>query len=271
MKNLLNNVRTKEPLVQCITNFVTVNDCANVVLASGGSPTMAHDENEVSEIATGCSSLVLNMGTLEHIESMINAGRKSNELSHPVILDPVAVGASSFRQSTFDKLKNNIHFSVIRGNASEIKFIATGACNVSGVDAAKEDRISEKSAPYFADMAKKLAEKLDCVIAISGEIDIVASKDKAYLIKNGCALMSRITGTGCMLTSMIGAFCGANPDNILDATAAAVMTMGISGELAYEKTTKCHGGTMTFKMHMIDEISLMTEETLKERARYEEV
>lgn len=271
MKNFLNNVRINEPLVHCITNFVTVNDCANVVLACGGSPTMANNEKETSEITAGCSSLVLNMGTVDSINAMINAGHKSNELSHPVILDPVAVGASSFRQNAFRELKDNIHFSVIRGNASEIKFIATGTGSVSGVDAAKEDKISEESAPYFVDMAKKLAEKLDCIISISGEIDIVASKDKAYLIKNGCALMSRITGTGCMLTSMIGAFCGANPNNILDATATAVMTMGISGELAYEKTLQCQGGTMTFKMHMIDEISLMNEETLNERGHYEEV
>lgn len=270
MKNCLNNVRIKEPLVHCITNFVTVNDCANVVLACGGSPTMAHNEKETAEITSGCSSLVLNMGTVDNLDAMINAGKKSNELSHPIVLDPVAVGASSFRKNAFDELQKNMHFSVIRGNASEIKFIATGVGSVSGVDAAKEDRISEKSASYFADMAKKLAEKLDCVISISGEIDIVASKDKAYLIKNGCAIMSRITGTGCMLTSMIGAFCGANPENILDATAAAVITMGVSGDLAYEKTLKCNGGTMTFKMHMIDQISLMDEETLKERGRYEE-
>lgn len=270
MKNYLNNVRMNTPLVHCITNFVTVNDCANVVLACGGSPTMAHNEKEATEITAGCSSLVLNIGTLDSIEAMINAGRKSNELSHPVILDPVAVGASSFRKDAFTELQKNIHFSVIRGNASEIKFIATGVGSVSGVDAAKGDRISEESVSSFANMAKKLAEKLDCIISISGEIDIVASKDKAYLIKNGCAIMSRITGTGCMLTSMIGAFCGANPDNILEATAAAVMTMGISGELAYEETLKSHGGTMTFKMHLIDEISLMTEDTLKERERYEE-
>ena len=141
MKNFLNNVRINEPLVHCITNFVTVNDCANVVLACGGSPTMANNEKETSEITAGCSSLVLNMGTVDSINAMINAGRKSNELSHPVILDPVAVGASSFRQNAFRELKDNIHFSVIRGNASEIKFIATGTGSVSGVDDAKEDKI----------------------------------------------------------------------------------------------------------------------------------
>lgn len=263
----LTNVRETNPLVHCITNFVTVNDCANIVLACGGSPTMAHHEDETAEITSGCKSLVLNMGNVQDVQAMINAGIAANRLSHPVILDPVGVGASTLRKNVFKELSSSFQISVIRGNASEIKSLATGAATASGVDAAKEDRITEESVGSFITMAKGLAATLGCVISISGQLDIVASADKAYVISNGCADMSRITGTGCMLTSMIGAFCGANPDHMLEATAAAVTVMGVAGDIAKEKTEAASGGTMTFRLHMIDAVSLMDADTLEKRGR----
>ena len=143
---MLQNVRKKRPLIHSITNFVTVNDCANILLACGASPIMSDDEREAAEITSACDGLCINIGTLSSrtIPSMLAAGKKANELCHPVVLDPVGVGASQFRTDTAFKLLNNIHFSVIRGNISEIKTLALGTGSAKGVDAALPRKLSIK-------------------------------------------------------------------------------------------------------------------------------
>jgi len=268
-EKIFENLTIIKPVVHCITNFVTVNDCANIILACGGSPTMAHHKDEVEEITSNSKSLVLNMGTLFDVDSMIAAGKKSNELNNPVIIDPVGMGASTLRNNTFEKLEGNICFSVVRGNISEIKHIATGEGSTSGVDANELDMITENNVADIAVMAKSLSSELNCVIAISGPIDIVADRNKAYIIRNGHPIMAKITGSGCMSTALIGAFCGANPGNILDATAAAVASIGVCGELAQKKMEKTEGGTMTFRMYLIDYISNMTSEMVNKEIKIE--
>lgn len=262
-EEILNRLAEQKPIVHCITNFVTVNDCANIVLASGGSPTMAHDVGEVGEITAMCQSLVLNMGTLgDDLQAMIAAGKKANELGHPVVLDPVAVGASKLRTNAYRRLEGEVRFSVIRGNISEIKAIATGSGSTKGVDADDLDTVREDTLDQAVQMAKTLSRKTGAVIAISGAIDIVADREKAYVIRNGHPMMARITGTGCMLTALIGAFCGANPGCILDSTAAGVCSMGICGELAHAKTVRTEGGTLSFRTYLIDYMSNLTPERL---------
>ena len=145
IKKLLENVKEKEPLVQCITNFITVNDCANILLAIGATPTMAMDVREVEEAVARVSALVCNMGAIEHTESMILAGKRANEMQIPVVLDPVGAGGTTLRRNTIKELLEEVQFTAIRGNASEIKAIA-GVCSLGkGVDAAKEDMVSEDS------------------------------------------------------------------------------------------------------------------------------
>lgn len=261
-ESLFENMIKSKPIVHCITNFVTVNDCANIILAGGGSPTMAHHQDEVKEITQNSQCLVLNMGNVNEVTSMILAGEKSNEFKHPVVLDPVGIGASKLRNETFMKLSKNIQFSVIRGNISEIKVIANGKGITKGVDADETDKVTEDNLKETVAMAKRLSRTLKSVIAISGSIDIVADKEKAYVIRNGHPIMTKITGTGCMSTALIGAFCGGNPDNILEATAAAVTAMGVSGDIAFKKMKKFEGGTMMFRMFLIDSISNMTSEIL---------
>ncbi len=270
-EKIFKNLSEVKPVVQCITNFVTVNDCANIILACGGSPTMSHHKGEVEETAACCQGLVLNMGTLYDYDSMILAGRKCNELNIPVILDPVGMGGSALRNKTFEKLSENIKFSVIRGNASEIKRIATGIGSTSGVDAIEKDTITEGNVYDIAAMAKGLSKKMDCVIAVSGAIDVVADEKTACLIRNGHPIMSKITGSGCMSTALLGAFCGANKDDILDACAAAVADMGISGQLAQRKTEKFEGGTMTFRTFLIDYVSTMTTEIINREINIEKI
>ena len=146
---MMANVREKEPIVQAITNFVTVNDCANIILAAGASPTMAHEVEEVAEVASVVQGLVMNMGTMEDVEAMLVAGKAANEAGVPVVLDPVAVGATRLRREGGKKLLENVKFSVIRGNTSEIKHLAVGTGSTRGVDAAEEDKITEDNYKAF--------------------------------------------------------------------------------------------------------------------------
>lgn len=269
INKLLENVKEKEPLVQCITNFVTVNDCANILLAIGATPTMAMDVREVEEAVSNVSALVCNMGAIEYAKSMILAGKRANELQIPVVLDPVGAGGTTLRRNTVRELLEEIHFTAIRGNASEIKAIA-GVCSLGrGVDASKEDMVSEDTLKDDILIFETLAKQLDCVIAVSGAIDVITNGVHTILIRNGCKTMARITGSGCMLTTLIGAFCGANKADAFHATSLAVGVMGIAGELAEEKRKKNKTGNATFRNDLIDSIFNITTKEIEEKINYE--
>ena len=262
--NIIANVRAQVPLIHCITNYVTLNDVANILLACGGSPIMADDAQEAAEMSSICNGTVINIGTLNArtVDSMITAGKKANELGHIVVLDPVGAGATTLRTETTFRLLNEIQFSVIRGNISEIKTVYQGSGTTKGVDADVSDTVTEKNLEEVITFAKQLSQKTGAIIAITGAIDIVADSTKAYVIRNGHAMMSKITGTGCMLTGMVAAYCAANPQNKLEATVAAVSAMGYCGEIAFAKTQKENSGTSSFRMHLIDAVSQLDDNTL---------
>ena len=270
LKNMLETVRKNCPLVHNITNYVTVNDCANIILACGASPIMADDENEVEEITTICGGLNINIGTLNKrtIASMLKAGKKANELNHPVVLDPVGAGASALRTETATKLLKEVKFSVIRGNISEIKTLALGSGTTKGVDADVADKVTEENLDEIIAFAKAFAAKTGAVIAITGAIDIVADAEKAYCIRNGHPMMSSITGTGCQLSAMTTAFVTANQDNPLEAAAAAVSAMGYAGEVAHTRLSEMDGNS-SYRNYIIDAIYNMTPEMLENGAKYE--
>ncbi|MFA9378509.1 MAG: hydroxyethylthiazole kinase [Lachnotalea sp.] len=267
----IENVRSSAPLVHCITNYVTVNDVANVLLACGASPIMADDVNEAAEITSICGGLTINIGTLNErtITSMLSAGKKANELGNITVLDPAGAGASKLRTKTTFHLLEELNFSVIRGNISEIKAVYAGSGATQGVDANVSDAVTEDNLDEVIEFAKELSKKTKAVIAITGAIDIVADDKKSYIIRNGHPIMSKITGSGCMLTSIITAYCVANSDCILDATATAVICEGIAGEKAYERTQAMNGGTSTFRMCFIDAMSQMTDEMISEGMKVE--
>lgn len=269
-KDILNNVKNTVPLVHNITNYVTVNDCANILLACGASPIMADDIEDVRDITKICSALNINIGTLNArtLETMLESGKISNELSHPVILDPVGAGASSFRTEAVKKLLQTVRFSVIKGNISEIKTLFNGIGTTKGVDADEADRISEENLDSAVYLAKKLSEQTGAVIAVTGETDIVADTKKAYIIKNGHSMMGKLSGTGCMLSSIIAAYSSANKDNVTEATAAAVCLMGLCGERAY-KRLKEREGNLTYKNLIFDEMYNITGDELEDGAKYE--
>ncbi|MBR6756114.1 MAG: hydroxyethylthiazole kinase [Peptococcaceae bacterium] len=269
-KTIFENVRSKNPLIHNITNYVTVNDCANIVIACGAAPIMADDKNEVAEITSICNGLNINIGTLNSrtIESMLLAGKKANELNHPVVLDPVGAGASQLRTDTAMQLLQEVKFTVIRGNISEIKTLASGSGTTKGVDADVADKVTEENLNEMIAFAKAFAEKTGAVIAITGAIDIVADSTKAYCIRNGHPMMSAITGTGCQLSAMTAAFVTANPDYPLEAAATAVSAMGYAGEVAHTRLTEMDGNS-TYRNYIIDAIYNMTPEMLEKGAKYE--
>lgn len=269
--NIIEKVKSKNPLIHCITNYVTVNDVANILLACGASPIMADDIQEVEEITSICNGLTINIGTLNArtIESMILAGKRANELELITVLDPVGAGASIFRTETTLRLLSKVNFSVIRGNISEIKTVYQGSGATKGVDASVSDVVTEDNINDVIDLAKELSKKTKAVIAITGAIDIVANEDKVYIIRNGHPIMSRITGTGCMLSALIAAYCAASQTNILEAVAIAIVSEGLAGEQAYAKTAALDAGTSTFRMNLIDEVSKMTDSKLLEGMKIE--
>lgn len=270
MKTYLENVKRKSPLIHNITNYVTVNDCANIVLACGASPIMSDDIEEVEEITAICGGLNINIGTLNSrtIASMILAGKKANELKHPIVLDPVGAGASVLRTNTAKRLLEELDITVIRGNISEIKTLAGTSATTQGVDANVADKITEENLDSAVTFAKEFAKKTGAVIAITGAIDIVCNEEKAFVIRNGHPMMSSITGTGCQLSAMTAAYITANSNDILGAVAAAVCSMGLAGEIAYSRLTKLDGNS-SYRNYIIDAIYNMTSEQLEKGANYE--
>lgn len=265
----IDNVRKHTPLVHNITNYVTVNDVANVLLACGASPIMADEPEEAAEITSICSGLNINMGTLNKrtIEAMLKAGRKAQELGHILVLDPVGAGASRLRTETALKLMQELKFDVIRGNISEIKTLALGSGTTRGVDADVSDAVTEQNLSAAVQFVKDFAQQAGCIVAVTGAIDLVSDGDKCYVIRNGRPEMGRVTGTGCQLSGIMTAFLAAHPDK-LEAAAAAVACMGLAGEIAWSRMTDGDGNS-TYRNRIIDAIYNMDGETLEKGAKYE--
>ena len=266
---MLENVRKSCPLIHNITNYVTVNDCANILLACGASPIMADDVDEAEEISTLCAGTNINIGTLNQrtIPAMLKAGKQAVALGHPVVLDPVGAGASRLRTATAFRLLEEVPFSVIRGNVSEIKTLANGQGTTKGVDADVAYKVTEENLPEAVAFVKAFARRTGAVIAMSGAIDIVADGERAYCIYNGHPMMGSITGTGCQLSALTAAYVTANPAHRLEAAAAAVCAMGVCGEIAHGRLSPMDGNA-SYRNYIIDAIYHLDGKTLEHRARY---
>lgn len=267
-KQTLDRVREVKPLVHNITNYVTVNDCANVLLGAGASPVMADDAGEVEEIVAISSALVINIGTLNPrtIEAMLIAGKRANQLGVPVILDPVGAGASNLRTETAQRLVREVKFAVIRGNVSEIKTLTGAGGETRGVDAADSDAVSGNNLHSVKQTAASLAAALGTVVAITGAVDVISDGKSSCFIENGHPMMANVTGTGCMCTALIGACCGVSDDHFT-AAAAAVMQMGLAGERAHTRLQDGQKGNATYRNYILDEICLMDGAALAEGGR----
>ena len=268
----LRRVRQTTPLVHNITNYVTVNDCANALLACGGSPIMSDEPLDVGDIQTICGGLVLNIGTLNErtIGGMKVAAAKASELGHPIVLDPVGAGASALRTETAGMLLDSYDVKVIRANMSEVKALAGAAAATRGVDVNPDDVVTEDNLQASAAFARRMAAKTGAVMAVTGAIDIVADADRAFAIRNGSPIMGKITGAGCMLTCVVAAYAVANPDALLEGVVAAVANMGVAGEIA-ETRMQPVDGNASFRTYLIDALYNMNGQALEAVARVEEV
>ena len=261
MEALIHRVRGKNPLVHCITNYVTAGDCANMLLACGGSPIMADDLAEAAAITAGCDALVLNLGTPHAgtLPAMAAAGKQANQLGHPVVLDPVGVGASPFLRGAAEQLFREVQFSLIRGNISEVKALLNIRSQGKGVDAGALDAVTEETIPEGIALAQQLWAQTGAAVAITGVIDLVADGEGAYVIRGGHPMLSRITGSGCMLSAVCGAFLAACPDKPAMAAAGAVSSMGLCGEIAAARLREGEG-TGSFRTYLMDAMSLLDDQ-----------
>ena len=268
----LKNIRAKNALTHCITNSVTINDCANAVLAIGGSPFMAEDAEELEEVVTIADVLVINIGKLSknQIESMKISAKTANETDTPIILDPVGVGVTELRNKTTMDLIQNYDITAIRGNISEIKAIAklVGFLDESntakGVDVNADDIITEENLKTNGDLISTLAKKLNTVILASGPIDILSDGETTVVIDNGDDMMPLITGSGCMLSSIVGSCIGGS--NPFEGSLVAILAMNIAGEKARAKVDAKDEGTGSFRAYLIDYLYKTDSETLVNEA-----
>jgi len=257
LSDLLSAVREKHPLVHHITNYVTVNDCANITICAGGAPVMADAPEEVEEMAAVAGALVLNIGTLNasQVESMILAGGMANDRKIPVILDPVGAGATRFRTMTAERLLDELKIAILKGNAGEIGVLAGAGGKVRGVD-------SQGLTGDVAGIAKDYAKSAKLVVTVSGPTDIVTDGKRVILVENGHPMMGSISGTGCMAASVTGTF-AAVTDDMVAASAAAFAAFGIAGERAAAGAR----GPFTFKTALFDELASLTPVALAKDAR----
>lgn len=257
---LINEVRSNVPLIHNITNYVTVNDCANAVLAIGASPIMADDIKEAGDIASISKALVINIGTLNQrtVESMLDAGLRANKSGVPVVFDPVGAGASAFRNETVQKILDNIKVSIIRANLSEMCYIAGIQVSTKGVDSSEADAGNDAVA-----VAKSVAEKYNCVAAVTGATDVISDGDRVVKLHNGDKLLSKVTGTGCMTSALVGSFAGAagGEYDYFHAAVAGIASMGIAGEMALKNADK---GTGSYHIAIIDSLSKIDEKIMRE-------
>ena len=253
------HVRDASPLVHNITNYVAMNNTANAVLAIGASPIMSHAHSEIEDMVNICQSLVINIGTLDEYwsDSMIKAAEKAGQLQKPWMLDPVGAGATSYRNDVLERLLP-LKPTVIRGNASEILALAKHSQEVTkGVDSTAQSNEAVAAAQY-------LNQTFGAIICISGETDIIVTKEQHFYVHNGSTLMTKVTGLGCSASAVIGAFIAGIEDKT-EAVIAATALFSIAGEIAAEQVS----GPGSLQVLLLDKLYNITFEEIKQRLQLE--
>ena len=252
-------IRERKPLVHQITNYVVMNETANATLALGALPVMAHAVQEVAEMASVASALVLNIGTLsdEWVEAMVIAGHAANQAGVPVVLDPVGAGATSYRTETSRLLLDELEISVVRGNSAEIATLAGRRAVIRGVEA-----VGGGGGPELAQAA---ARALGCVAAVTGPVDHVSDGEIVHAVANGHELLGAVTGTGCMATAMTGCFLAVRADDALGAATEALVAFGVAGEDAAKRAK----GPGSFHVALYDALYALDPKKLDGRAKLE--
>lgn len=246
----LEKVRKENPLVHNMTNVVVTNFTANGLLALGASPVMAYAKEEVADMAKIAGALVLNIGTLnsEEVEAMIIAGKSANDNGVPVIFDPVGAGATAFRTEIAKKIANEVKLTAIRGNAAEIANVVGENWMIKGVDAGEGDG-------NVVALAIKAARQLETITIITGKEDVITDGETTYITQNGHPILTKVTGAGCLLTSIIGGFFAIERDYLL-AGAAALVCYGVAAEIAAKNVD--NEGPGSFQVEFLNQLAKVT-------------
>lgn len=251
---ILDRVRKENPLVHNITNVVVTNFTANGLLALGASPVMAYAHEEVADMAKIAGALVLNIGTLnrETVKAMIIAGKSANDHRIPVVFDPVGVGSTLFRTEMAREILSKVKVSIIRGNAGEIANLIGENWAMKGVDTGNGSGNTRK-------LAQLAAQRLNTIIALTGEEDVVTDGHEIHMIRNGHPLLTKVTGTGCLLTSVLGAFAAVEKNHLL-ASVSGIAVYGVAAEIAAAKAG--HEGPGSFQYEFLNQLSKITEKQI---------
>lgn len=262
--SILAKVRAQNPLIHNITNMVVTNFTANGLLALGASPFMAYAHEEVADVAAIANAVVLNIGTLDEytVESILLAGQSANQSQVPVVFDPVGAGATPYRTQSAKRIIEQVQIDVLRGNIAEVANVIGEQWQIKGVDAGTGD--GDHTA-----IAEQAARQLNSIVVITGAKDIVTDGQTTYAIANSRPILTQVTGGGCLLSAVVGAFIAvAHPDQAqerLKAVAEALAFYGIAAEIAYEQTAG--QGTGSFQIEFINQLSLVSPEIVAERSR----
>lgn len=252
LKAGLERVRALAPLILSITNQVTINECANALLAIGASPVMSDDPADAEALGALAAGTVLNIGTINDwkLELALAAGRGARRAGRPLVLDPVGVGATEPRRRAAARLIEEVRPEVIKGNFSEIKALAglTGA--QKGVDSVEAGTAEAVAA------ARGLARSLGTLVAVTGATDVLTDGQAVFLVAGGSPLLTRITGAGCLLSALVGAYVAANPEDRLAAVLAALVHLALAGERAAAALTQA-GALGSFRVGLFDQLALM--------------
>ncbi len=260
---LINKIRGNKPLIHNITNIVVANFTANGLLALGAKPVMASAPEEVAEMTKAADALVLNMGTLnrEHLKAMFISGKTANENGIPVVLDPVGVGATQFRTESTQQLLREVNVNFIRGNAAEIANLIGQQWEIKGVEAGK-------TGGNIIELANKAAKKIQATMIITGKEDTITDGASTFKVCNGHPLLTKVTGAGCLLSTVIGAF-AAVEGNSLHAAVAALTTYGIAAELAASKAAELGPGS--FQIEFINQLALINSTQIEQHSQFERI
>lgn len=255
----MSRLRSRKPLIHHITNFVVMNETANITLCAGALPVMAHAPEEVAEMASAAGALVLNIGTLteQQIESMLLAGRVANAQRIPIVLDPVGAGATKMRTAAAIFLLDELKVAIVRGNLAELAVLAGFKADISGVESIGVAADAES-------VAREMATRFGCVAVITGKVDVVSDGTRVAKVSNGHAMMTTVTGTGCMATTLVACYAAVDSDSFV-AASSALGVYGLAGEIAAAHAK----GPGTFHVQLYDALAGLTEDAVRAGVRIE--
>ena len=259
-------VKNTKPLIHCITNTISINDCANSILAVGGKPIMAEHPKEVSQITKSAKALAINLGNITdaRLESITISGKTAYDNNIPCVIDLVGVACSSFRNDFATRFISKCKPSVIKGNMTELKAMCNRQLSGNGVDVLLSDEVCENNIHSAVKLLKEFSQKTQAVIIATGVTDLIAFEHRCFAVSNGDKMLSQITGTGCMLNALTAAFISAG--EILNGALLATVYLGIAGEIAHTES-----GTGTFRVHLMDALSTLSDDKLLNRIKVREV